>query len=112
MAYLIFAKGGGLVLGFATRASAPPAKETVSLLSGVIATSPLLHQTFPASKILRFLGGKASAVLPNLLIDAPIPLEVCCRAYTRITPRSQHLRAHFLHCFTWSLLLPTTLSMT
>ncbi|KAM5537986.1 hypothetical protein V8D89_008462 [Ganoderma adspersum] len=68
--------GGGLVLAFGTRGEgAPPAKETVSMLAGVVASSPLVLQTFPASKVLRFIGGKASAVLPNVLIDAPIVIE-------------------------------------
>ena len=46
------------------------------MVAGVIASSPLVLQTFPASKVLRFIGGKASAVLPNVLIDAPIVVEV------------------------------------
>ena len=49
------------------------------MLTGVIASSPLVLQTFPASKILRFIGGKASAVLPNVLIDAPVAVEVRVR---------------------------------
>ncbi|CDO74696.1 hypothetical protein BN946_scf184847.g4 [Trametes cinnabarina] len=67
--------GGGLALAFATRPSPPPAQETVKLLSGVIATSPLLLQTYPAPKLLRYIGGKASALLPNLLVDAPVAVE-------------------------------------
>ena len=70
------------MLAFGTRTSAPPEKETVSLLSGVIASSPLIHQTFPASKILRYIGGKASAVLPGLLIDAPVAVEVRAPSFT------------------------------
>ncbi|PIL33649.1 hypothetical protein GSI_04272 [Ganoderma sinense ZZ0214-1] len=69
-------EGWGLVLAFGTRgAQGPPAQATVSMLSGVIASSPLVLQTFPASKVLRFIGGKASAVLPNVLIDAPVAIE-------------------------------------
>ncbi|TBU27908.1 lysophospholipase [Dichomitus squalens] len=67
--------GGGLVLAFGTRTTAPPERETLSLLTGVIASSPLVHQTYPASKILRYIGGKASTVFPHLLIDAPVPVE-------------------------------------
>jgi hypothetical protein len=44
-------KGGGEVLAFATRPTAPPSKETLGLLSGVIAGGPLIRQTTPASAI-------------------------------------------------------------
>ncbi|KAI0359525.1 alpha/beta-hydrolase [Trametes cingulata] len=67
--------GGGLALAFATRTAPPPARETLAMLSGIISSSPLLLQTFPASKILRFVGGKASLLVPNLLFDAPVPVE-------------------------------------
>ncbi|KAI1783808.1 Alpha/Beta hydrolase protein [Ganoderma leucocontextum] len=67
--------GGGLVLAFWTRTGAPPAKETLSMLAGVVASSPLVPQTFPASKVLRFIQGKASMLLPNILIDAPVAVE-------------------------------------
>ncbi|KAI0767163.1 lysophospholipase [Fomes fomentarius] len=67
--------GGGLVLGFATRTIPAPEKETLSLLSGVVASSPLILQTTPASRMARFVGGKLSGVLPSLLIPAPIPVE-------------------------------------
>ncbi|KAI0663986.1 lysophospholipase [Cubamyces menziesii] len=67
--------GGGLALAFPTRPTPPPALETLALLSGVIASSPLLLQTNPASKILRYVGGKASLLLPNFLFDAPVPVE-------------------------------------
>ncbi|OSC97319.1 lysophospholipase [Trametes coccinea BRFM310] len=67
--------GGGLALAFATRPSPPPAPESVQMLAGVIASSPLLLQTHPAPKILRYIGGKASSLLPHLLIDAPVPVE-------------------------------------
>ncbi|KAI0753189.1 lysophospholipase [Daedaleopsis nitida] len=67
--------GGGVVLGFGTRTSAPPAKETLSMLSGIIAASPLVLQTTPAPKIKRYVGGKLSVLLPSFLIHAPIPIE-------------------------------------
>jgi acylglycerol lipase len=44
-------KGGGEVLAFATRPTAPPSKESIGLLSGVIAGGPLIRQTTPASAI-------------------------------------------------------------
>ncbi|KDQ50893.1 hypothetical protein JAAARDRAFT_41682 [Jaapia argillacea MUCL 33604] len=64
--------GGGLVLGFPTRTTPPPSPSTISLLSGVIATSPLLLQTTPASKVLRWVGGKASSFAPYMTIPAEV----------------------------------------
>ena len=64
------------MLAFGTREGAPPAEEWVRGLSGIVASSPLVLQTFPAPKALRFVGGKASALFPALLIDAPIPVDV------------------------------------
>ncbi|EMD32944.1 hypothetical protein CERSUDRAFT_160986 [Gelatoporia subvermispora B] len=67
--------GGGLALAFPTRTQPPPSEETVKLLSGVIASSPLLLQTFPASKVLRWAGGKARFIAPTMTIAAPVPVE-------------------------------------
>ncbi|OCH83925.1 lysophospholipase [Obba rivulosa] len=67
--------GGGLALAFPTRTQPPPSQETVGLLSGVIATSPLLLQTFPASKLLRWAGGKARFIAPSMTIAAPVVIE-------------------------------------
>ncbi|KAI0919099.1 hypothetical protein AcW1_003438 [Taiwanofungus camphoratus] len=64
--------GGQLALAFPTRVESPPSKEAVSMISGVIASSPLLLQTFPASKLLRWVGEKAAFVLPWM----PFPAEV------------------------------------
>ncbi|KIJ65994.1 hypothetical protein HYDPIDRAFT_110115 [Hydnomerulius pinastri MD-312] len=64
--------GGGLVLAFPTREEAPPSKETVSGLAGVIATSPLILQTKPAAKAARWIGGKASRLTPSLTIPAAV----------------------------------------
>ncbi|KAJ8520199.1 hypothetical protein ONZ45_g2970 [Pleurotus djamor] len=68
--------GGALALGFVTRGAAPPSVEVVESLAGVICQSPLIHQTFPASKVLRWAGGKASSLLPYTLIPAPVKPEV------------------------------------
>ena len=46
------------------------------MLSGVIASSPLILQAHPAPKIARVLGGMLSGWLPNFLIDAPIDVNV------------------------------------
>ncbi|KIJ05724.1 hypothetical protein PAXINDRAFT_103657, partial [Paxillus involutus ATCC 200175] len=50
--------GGALVLAFPTRTDAPPSKETVSGLAGIISTSPLILQAKPAAKAARWIGGK------------------------------------------------------
>lgn len=57
--------GGGLALGYPTRLNTKS-----SVLSGVIATSPLILLSKPASKVARWVGGKASAILPNVSIPA------------------------------------------
>ncbi|KAL0955746.1 hypothetical protein HGRIS_001961 [Hohenbuehelia grisea] len=62
--------GGALVLSFATCS-----RPSVKLLKGIIATSPLILQTKPASKILRKVGGFASYVSPNSLIPAEVKAE-------------------------------------
>ncbi|KAG0708630.1 alpha beta-hydrolase [Suillus ampliporus] len=64
--------GGALVLALPTRASAPPARETVTGLAGVIATSSLILQTKPAAKAARWVGGKASLLAPSLTIPAEV----------------------------------------
>jgi len=69
-------QGGGNVLGFATRATGPPSPDTVKLLSGVIASSPLLILSTPASPFQRWLGRKARPFLPNLQVPTPMNEEV------------------------------------
>ncbi|KAG1758353.1 alpha beta-hydrolase [Suillus occidentalis] len=64
--------GGALVLAFCTRASSPPAKETVTNLAGVISTSPLILQTKPAAKAARWIGGRASLLAPWLTIPSGV----------------------------------------
>ncbi|KAI9568851.1 alpha beta-hydrolase [Boletus coccyginus] len=70
--------GGALVLAFPTRAQAPPSKEAVSSIAGVISTSPLILQTKPASKASRWIGSKASRIAPSLLIPAPLNVNDIC----------------------------------
>lgn len=68
--------GGGVVLTFATRGSSgPPAPSTLALLSGVIATAPLILQTTPASKVTRFIGGGLSTLAPHKVIPAKVKAE-------------------------------------
>ncbi|KAF9268521.1 alpha/beta-hydrolase [Marasmius fiardii PR-910] len=61
--------GGGEVLGWA---SGYGDKNLIASLSGVIASSPLIQQTKPASKFLRWIGGKASILSPYTLIPADL----------------------------------------
>ncbi|KAJ3849041.1 Alpha/Beta hydrolase protein, partial [Lentinula lateritia] len=66
--------GGGEVLSFVTQQSyeSPRHAETVASLTGVIVTSPLIKQTIPASKTLRWLGGKVATISPYTLIPAAV----------------------------------------
>ncbi|OAX40215.1 alpha/beta-hydrolase [Rhizopogon vinicolor AM-OR11-026] len=64
--------GGALVLALPTREHAPPSKEILTGLAGVIATSPLILQAKPAAKAARWIGGKASLLMPSLTIPADV----------------------------------------
>jgi acylglycerol lipase len=64
------------VLGFATQGEKGVNRSVLSSLGGVIATSPLIEQATPASKIAKWVGGKISNVLPYTLVPAPIIAEV------------------------------------
>ncbi|KAF7362334.1 Hydrolase-4 domain-containing protein [Mycena venus] len=57
--------GGGEVLNFSVRCD-------TSMLAGVIACSPLVRQTKPASKIARAAGALAAVFVPYLTIPAPL----------------------------------------
>lgn len=67
--------GGGQVLGFATQGEKGAHHAALSSLGGVIATSPLIEQTSPASKVAKWVGGKISSVMPYTLIPAPVNAE-------------------------------------
>jgi len=69
-------QGGALALAFPTREHAPPEKETILGIAGVIATSPLILQAKPASKAARWIGGKASLVAPSVTIPAEVKGQV------------------------------------
>lgn len=70
-------QGGAEVLAFVTRPTAPPAKETVSLLSGVIAGGALIRQTTPASSIQLKAGSVAANLgLGNFLMPAKMNVRV------------------------------------
>ncbi|KAJ7503064.1 lysophospholipase [Mycena galericulata] len=57
--------GGGETLNFSIR-------RDTSMLSGVIGCSPLVHQTKPASKFARLVGGMVANILPYFVIPAPL----------------------------------------
>jgi len=61
--------GGGLVLSFATRADT---QESVSQLSGIIASSPCIRLTKPPATITRWLGSRVRSILPNQNIPASV----------------------------------------
>lgn len=64
--------GGGEVLSFATNVESPRADSVTRLLSGVIASSPLLAQTHPAPKWKRAIGGRLASWLPWTSFPAPV----------------------------------------
>ncbi|RPD60088.1 lysophospholipase [Lentinus tigrinus ALCF2SS1-6] len=70
-----FSGGGGLVLVFPTRTEAPPSPETIALLNGVIAISPLVELGVPAPKAARQLVKTVSAVAPTFSFNPPLPPE-------------------------------------
>lgn len=61
--------GGGLVLSFATRANT---QDSVSQLSGIIATSPCIRLTKPPAGVARWIGSRVRAILPNQNIPAAV----------------------------------------
>ncbi|KAF5384513.1 hypothetical protein D9757_006477 [Collybiopsis confluens] len=69
--------GGGEVLSFIGQQSYPSRQnaETLASLTGVIVTSPLILQTTPASRLLRWLGGKVAIVSPYTLIPASLDAD-------------------------------------
>jgi acylglycerol lipase len=64
-------QGGALVLYYAT--NSPPLQHKPA---GIIATSPLILQTVPASKVQRWAGGKLCLLTPNVTIPAPVKASV------------------------------------
>ncbi|KAI0719289.1 lysophospholipase [Cerioporus squamosus] len=70
-----FSGGGGLALVFPTRTGPPPSPETVALLSGVIAISPLVELGVPAPKVARQLVKTMSSVIPTFPFNPPLPPE-------------------------------------
>jgi len=67
--------GGALVLSFATRANT---QESVSQLSGIIASSPCLRLTKPPASVIRWMGGFMRTILPNQNIPASVDPKYLC----------------------------------
>ncbi|KAI0250100.1 hypothetical protein BJV78DRAFT_1283554 [Lactifluus subvellereus] len=61
--------GGGLVLSFATQANT---QDSISQLSGIIATSPCLCLAKPPACIVHWPGSRVRAILPNQNIPASV----------------------------------------
>ncbi|KAH9177496.1 alpha beta-hydrolase [Lactarius sanguifluus] len=61
--------GGGLVLSFATRANT---QDSVSQLSGIIATSPCIRLTKPRTGVTRWFASRVRAILPNQNVPAAL----------------------------------------
>ncbi|KAK4685534.1 acylglycerol lipase, partial [Tremellales sp. Uapishka_1] len=68
-----FSMGGGQVLAFATRPQAPPSKETLGMLAGIISGGPLIRQT-KAAPALQVKAGSliAGLGLGGFLIPTPM----------------------------------------
>ncbi|KAK0494819.1 Alpha/Beta hydrolase protein [Armillaria luteobubalina] len=64
--------GGGEVLGFPTEGRASPHASMIASLSGVIATSPMVEQTFPVNKLLRWSLSKLAFLTPYVLFPADL----------------------------------------
>ncbi|KAI0821034.1 lysophospholipase [Irpex lacteus] len=67
--------GGGQVLAYFTRPSAPPTPEATKLFKAVICSSPCLLLTHPKPRVVRWVGGKLALLAPYQLIPADVGLE-------------------------------------
>lgn len=84
-------QGGGVVLGFATQTQSPPDRETLSLLSGVIASSPFVHITHPPPLFVQWLLGKLRKVFPNANLSSPVQDKVCIMAFIMLYIGVKHI---------------------
>ena len=69
-------QGGALSLAFVSRITEPPARESVSLVSGVVATSPFLRQTDPIPRILSYILKLVSVIAPRVVFPLPADPDV------------------------------------
>ncbi len=60
-------------MSFVTRANT---QDSVSQLSGIIATSPCIRLTKPPAGVARWLGSRVRAILPNQNIPASVEAKV------------------------------------
>jgi acylglycerol lipase len=67
---LMMNQGGATALTYCTQVHDVP-------FAGVLAIGPLLHQTKPASQVLRFVGGIIAYFLPHMSFPAEVKSEVC-----------------------------------
>lgn len=71
-------QGGGQALAFPMRPTPPPSKETIDMLSGVIAGGPLIRLSNPAPGYQIKAGSFAANVgLGSFLIPTPMDYNVC-----------------------------------
>ncbi|VDC07092.1 unnamed protein product [Peniophora sp. CBMAI 1063] len=68
--------GGGLALNFVTRSQSPPSQETVGLLSGIIASSPLVRvvRRAPSPIVFKVLSFVCN-YFPNMKHSTPVQVE-------------------------------------
>jgi hypothetical protein len=81
-------QGGAEVLGFATQEEKSARHAIITSLAGVISTSPFIEQATPAPKLLRWLGGKLSSVIPFVTVPVPInpAVRITCCATEALQP--------------------------
>ena len=65
-----------MTLAFATRTHAPPSKEALSMVSGIIAQCPLVRLTHPTPWVLTWVAYMLSKTAPALPFPATMPDEV------------------------------------
>ncbi|KAG8980881.1 hypothetical protein FRB94_009549 [Tulasnella sp. JGI-2019a] len=65
--------GGGLVLSFATAKNGIPAVQTINRLTGLISSSPLIKETRPVARPLRWVAALLNNVVPWMNFPADVP---------------------------------------
>ncbi|ETW79528.1 lysophospholipase [Heterobasidion irregulare TC 32-1] len=68
--------GSSVVLGFIMQTQSPPDRETLLLLSGVIASSPFMHITHPLPLFIQWLLGKLCKIFPNANLSSLVQDKV------------------------------------
>ncbi|KAG8885156.1 hypothetical protein FRB97_001974 [Tulasnella sp. 331] len=65
--------GGGIVLSFGSSKTGLPASSTISRLTGIISSSPLIKETKPVAKPLRWVAALLSNIVPWMNFPADVP---------------------------------------